>query len=155
VCELIEGCFIIEKVSSIDHFDALRFVYPLGKFERIKSMFDIIYRYVFVEEGIPEVQDDEFDSRKNELNFGTPSEDFQFVFDNISSEGEKGRMNEFERATHVIRKRYVYGVVRPELISVDKQWYETELAYGFVSAAPFPNFFKDLNRIVQRKPLAT
>lgn len=40
--------------------------------------------------------DDEFDSRKNEINFGTPSEDFQFVFDNISEkEGEKGRLNEF------------------------------------------------------------
>lgn len=114
-------------------------------------MFDIIYRFVFVDEKIPEIMDDEFDSRKNEINFGTPSEDFQFVFDNISEkEGEKGRLNEFEIATHIIRKRYIFGVVRPELITMNKQSYETELAYGFISAAPFPNFFKDLNRIVQR-----
>jgi hypothetical protein len=28
--------------------------------------------------------------------------------------------------------------------------YETEIAYGFITTVPFPTFFKDLNRIVQR-----
>ena len=28
ICELIEGCFIIEKNSSIDHFDPIRLVHP-------------------------------------------------------------------------------------------------------------------------------
>lgn len=31
-----------------------------------------------------EIDDDEFDSRKNEIMFGTPSEDFQFIFDNLN-----------------------------------------------------------------------
>ena len=98
------------------------------------------------------MQDDEFDSRKNEIRFGTPCEDFQFVFDNLNQKGdEKGRLNPFERSTCLPRKRYIYGVVRPELATLDKQIFETELAYGFVSAVPFPNFFKDLNRIVQRR----
>lgn len=49
-----------------------------------------------------------------------------------------------------MRKRYIYGVIRPEIIKIDKKLYETELAYGFISNVPFPNFFRDLNRIVQR-----
>lgn len=50
-----------------------------------------------------------------------------------------------------MRKRYIYGAIRPEIIKIDKKLFETELAYGFISNVPFPNFFKDLNRIVQRK----
>jgi len=49
-----------------------------------------------------------------------------------------------------MKKRYIYGVVRPEIVSIGEQSFETELAYGFISNVPFPNFFKDLNRIVQR-----
>jgi hypothetical protein len=49
-----------------------------------------------------------------------------------------------------MRKRYVYGIVIPEIVQHENQFYETELAYGFLSHVPFPNFFKDLNRIVQR-----
>ena len=49
-----------------------------------------------------------------------------------------------------MRKRYVYGVVLPEIVKQGNQFYETELAYGFLSHVPFSNFFKDLNRIVQR-----
>lgn len=57
-------------------------------------MFDIIYRFIFINETIPEIQDDQFDSRKNQINFGTPCEDFQFVFDNIDDRnGEKNRLN--------------------------------------------------------------
>jgi hypothetical protein len=81
---LIEGCFIIEKNSSIDHFDPVRLMHPIVKYVNLRSMFDIIYRYVFVNDQLFEIDDDEFDSRKNEIMFGTPSEEFQFVFDNLS-----------------------------------------------------------------------
>lgn len=53
-----------------------------------------------------------------------------------------------------MRKRYVYGIVMPEIIELGSQSFQTELAYGFVSHLPFPSFFKDLNRIVQRKFLS-
>lgn len=96
ICELIEGCFVIEKNSSIDHFDPVRFLYPSNKYTRLRSMFDIIYRYVFVNDSPVQIYDDEFDSRKNQITFGTPCEDFQFIFDNLSEkEGEKGRLNQF------------------------------------------------------------
>ena len=86
--------------------------------------------------------------------FGSPCEDFQFVFDNLSEkEGEKGRINAFEIGTNLMRKRYVYGIVMPEIVQTGDKYYETEVAYGFLSHVPFPNFFKDLNRIVQRKYL--
>ena len=49
-----------------------------------------------------------------------------------------------------MRKRYAYGIVMPEIVQTDGKFYETEVAYGFLSHVPFPNFFKDLNRIVQR-----
>jgi len=47
-------------------------------------MFEIIYRFIFVNDQLVEIHDDELDSRKNEILFGTPYEDFQFVFDNLS-----------------------------------------------------------------------
>ena len=80
------------------------------------------------------------------------------MFDNLNQNqkgDEKGRLNDFEKSSYLLRKRYVYGVVRPEITTLDKQVFETELAYGFISAVPFPNFFKDLNRIVQRKECPT
>ena len=63
-------------------------------------------------------------------------------------------MNSFEKITHMIRKRFIYGVVRNEIITIEKKSFETELAYGFISSVPFPNFFKDLNRIVHRNKLS-
>ena len=81
-------------------------------------MFDIIYRYVFVNDNLVEILDDQFDSRKNEIMFGSPCEDFQFVFDNLSGEkeGEKGRLNAFQKSTNLMRKRYAYGIVLPEIV---------------------------------------
>jgi hypothetical protein len=52
-----------------------------------------------------------------------------------------------------MRKRYTYGIVMPEIIEVGSQFFETEVAYGFLSHLPFPSFFRDLNRIVQRTSL--
>jgi hypothetical protein len=62
----------------------VKFVYPENKYTKLRSMFDIIYRFIFVNDKLVEIHDDEFDSRKNEILFGTPYEDFQFVFDNLS-----------------------------------------------------------------------
>ena len=56
-------------------------------------------------------------------------------------------MNSFEKITHMIRKRFIYGVVRNEIITIEKKSFETELAYGFISSVPFPNFFKSLRLI--------
>ena len=62
----------------------MKFVYPENKYTKLRNMFDIIYRFIFVNDKLVEIHDDEFDSRKNEILFGTPYEDFQFVFDNLS-----------------------------------------------------------------------
>jgi hypothetical protein len=49
-----------------------------------------------------------------------------------------------------MKKRYIYGLVRPEIINVNNKSYETEIAIGFISSFPFPSFFKDISLIVQR-----
>jgi len=40
-------------------------MHPMVKYINLRSMFDIIYRYVFVNDQLFEIDDDEFDSRKN------------------------------------------------------------------------------------------
>lgn len=40
-------------------------MHPMAKYINLKSMFDIIYRYIFVNDQLFLIEDDEFDSRKN------------------------------------------------------------------------------------------
>lgn len=113
-------------------------------------MLNIVYRYTFVNEHCPEIEDDAFDSRKNEINFGSPFEDIRYMFDDSKNTKENYKRNEFEIQTNLFHKRYVFGVVRPDIVVKEGKYYETEVVYGFISSVPFSSFFSDLNRVFQR-----
>lgn len=62
---LIEGCFILQKMGVQKHNTALKYAYPDDISIKCKDIFDVIYKYTFINDKIEEICDDEFDSRKN------------------------------------------------------------------------------------------
>jgi hypothetical protein len=106
---------------------------------------------VFIEDSIEEIVDDECQSRRNEIYYGSTYEDFHLVFDDYNNQTSKNLTNPFLKETNQMRKKHVYGIVRPEILTIENELYETEVAFGFISEVPIPTFFRDLNRVIQRR----
>lgn len=77
-------------------------------------MLQITYSYAFPNSKFSILEDDELGSRRNEINFGTTFEEFQYVFDNTEEiQGNMMIRNQFEIETSLMRRQYVYGLIRP------------------------------------------
>ena len=81
---LIDGCFILEKKKVKDkakHIsDMVEFAYPDDLIKHEKQTIDLMLKYVFPSLDITKIDDDQFNSRRNEITFGTPYEDYSYAF---------------------------------------------------------------------------
>lgn len=72
-------------------------------------------KYTLVSPEITKFQDDQFCSRKNEIIFGTPYEDYMYAFEDGKWVGKR-ELPEIMKLMGTMKKKYCHILVRPEIV---------------------------------------
>lgn len=76
----------------------------------------MVIRYVYGSEPtIEKIEDDIYNSRKNEIVFGTPYDDYSFAFQDHKWNTKK-QLPDILKDMGAPKKKYVYILVRPQLV---------------------------------------
>ena len=88
------------------------FAYPPDIVKTEKQMLDLVLKYTFVNDELTKTEDDQFNSRRNEIVFGTPYEDLTYAFED-NKWNTKKEMPEIMREMGILKKKFVHILLRP------------------------------------------
>ncbi len=72
-------------------------------------------KYTFVNPDILKSEDDQFSSRKNQIMFGTPYEDYMYAFEDGKWVGKR-ELPEIMKLMGTMKKKYYHILVKPDIV---------------------------------------
>ena len=90
----------------------IEFAYPEELVKTEKQTIDLMLKYTLKSYELVKIEDDQFNSRRNEITFGTPYEDYSYAFED-SHWNNKKEIPEVMRQMGTLKKKYYHILTRP------------------------------------------